>query len=55
LWPTHPYLRDPLAAGATDAERTAIIRQSVLGKWAGHPPMEELAELDNRSMIQIGG
>ena len=48
-------LRAPLRAGATDAELTAIIHQCVLGKWVGHPPMEELASLQNRSMIQIGG
>ncbi len=48
-------LRGPLRAGATDAELTALIGQCVLGKWAGHPPMEELVDLHNRSMIQIGG
>lgn len=48
-------LRGPLRVGATDAELTAIIQRCVLGKWVGHPPMEELVELHNRSMIQIGG
>jgi cyclic pyranopterin phosphate synthase len=52
---TESDLREPMRAGATDAELTTIIRQSVLGKWAGHPPMDVLAELGNRSMIQIGG
>ena len=52
---TETDLREPLRAGATDAELTAIMQQCVLGKWAGHPPMEQLVELNNRSMIQIGG
>ncbi len=52
---TETDLRTPLRAGASDAELTALIRQCLLGKWAGHPPMAELAELDNRAMIQIGG
>lgn len=52
---TESDLRKPMRAGATDSELTAIIRQSVLGKWAGHPPMEDLVEMNNRSMIQIGG
>ncbi len=52
---TETDLREPLRAGATDAELAAIMQQCVFAKWAGHPPMEELAELHNRSMIQIGG
>lgn len=52
---TETDLREPLRARATDAELAAIIHQCVLGKWVGHPPMEELVELNNRSMIQIGG
>lgn len=52
---TETDLREPLRAGATDAELTTLMRRCVLSKWAGHPPMAELAGMHNRSMIQIGG
>ena len=52
---TETDLREPLRQGATDIELAAIIRECVLGKWIGHPPVAELVELHNRSMIQIGG
>lgn len=52
---TETDLRGPLRAGAEDADLAVLIRECLRGKWAGHPPMEELAGMENRSMIQIGG
>jgi molybdenum cofactor biosynthesis protein A len=48
-------LRDALRAGATDADVRAMITEAVIGKPEAHPPMEELASMDNRSMVEIGG
>jgi len=48
-------LRDALRAGASDEELAAMIRKAIMLKPQGHAPMEELANLENRTMIQIGG
>ncbi|MCE7895793.1 MAG: hypothetical protein DYH19_03420 [Gammaproteobacteria bacterium PRO8] len=48
-------LRDPMRAGLTDEEVEARIRAALWLKPKGHPPMEELMEMDNRTMIEIGG
>jgi cyclic pyranopterin phosphate synthase len=48
-------LRGPLRAGAGDAELAAHMQRCLQGKWREHPPAAELAELHNRSMIEIGG
>lgn len=48
-------LRDPMRTGASDDELEAIIRQTLAGKWKGHPPMNLLASFPNRSMVAIGG
>jgi cyclic pyranopterin phosphate synthase len=48
-------LRDALRAGATDADIRAMITEAVLGKPEAHPPMEELANSENRAMVEIGG
>jgi cyclic pyranopterin phosphate synthase len=48
-------LRDALRAGASDAELAKMILDTVLEKPEAHPPMEELALMANRSMVEIGG
>lgn len=48
-------LRDALRAGITDDELADRIRAAVLGKPAGHAPLEELVAMDNRVMAEIGG
>jgi len=48
-------LRDAMRSGATDAELEAMILNTVLDKPEAHPPMEELAGMANRSMVEIGG
>lgn len=53
--PPEASLRDALRGGAPDEEMMAIIRRVVAGKDEAHPPLEELATLENQSMIEIGG
>jgi cyclic pyranopterin phosphate synthase len=48
-------LRDELRAGASDADLANLIEQAVINKPEAHPPMEELALVNNRTMIEIGG
>lgn len=48
-------LRDPLRAGASDAELAALITAAVQQKPEAHPPVEELASFENRAMVEIGG
>ncbi len=48
-------LRDLLRAGATDAELESVIEQSLFGKQAKHAGIGELYQIENRTMIQIGG
>lgn len=48
-------LRDPMRAGATDEDLLKIVRESLDKKWKGHPPMNVLPQLANRSMVAIGG
>ena len=48
-------LRDAMRDGASDEELEVLIRQAVAGKPKGHEGMDKLAEMPNRSMIQIGG
>ncbi len=52
---TGPSLRDPLRAGAADDEMADIIRTALNKKWAGHPPMSQLIQTNDRPMITIGG
>lgn len=52
---TGPSLRDPLRAGATDGEMADIIGAALSTKWAGHPPMSQLIQTNDRPMITIGG
>jgi len=48
-------LRDALRSGASDEALMDEIRRTVAGKGLAHPPLAELAELENQSMIEIGG
>ena len=48
-------LRDAMREGATDDEILKIIGDAVQRKKAKHAGMHELADLDNRAMIKIGG
>lgn len=48
-------LRDPLRAGATDSELANMISFAVQQKPEAHPPVEQLAAVENRSMVEIGG
>ena len=48
-------LRDAMRDGASDQDLEAIIRLSVAGKPERHAPQEELYQIENRTMIEIGG
>lgn len=48
-------LRDPMRAGADDLELEAIVRAALDLKWRGHPPMNLLPQVANKSMVAIGG
>ena len=48
-------LRDPMRSGATDDDIEAIIRDGLHKKWRGHPRMDLLPQVSNRSMVAIGG
>jgi cyclic pyranopterin phosphate synthase len=48
-------LRDLMRAGASDQDLEMSIRSSLDRKWRGHPDLQALPLLANRSMIQIGG
>jgi cyclic pyranopterin phosphate synthase len=53
--PAESDLRSAMRSGATDVDLEATIRDALHRKPKEHPPMEELLNVDNRSMIQIGG
>jgi cyclic pyranopterin phosphate synthase len=48
-------LRDELRSGISDHELKQLFLSVVKQKPEAHPPMEELAKLDNRAMVEIGG
>lgn len=48
-------MRDRIRAGAGDAEIEEMILYSLSQKPEAHPPAEEIAAGENRSMIEIGG
>ncbi|MBX9880190.1 MAG: GTP 3',8-cyclase MoaA [Candidatus Obscuribacterales bacterium] len=48
-------LKDVLRKGISDSELALLIQSAVLMKPEAHPPMEELANTANRTMIEIGG
>lgn len=53
--PQRTSLRDLMRAGASDSEIATVIRADLNTKWAGHPPMDNWKQLDQLSMVQIGG
>ncbi len=55
FYPAEKSLRDLMREGASDAELERIIIDTVLQKPEEHPPAEEIASQENRSMIEIGG
>ncbi len=48
-------LRDPLRAGASDAELADLFRQAAGKKWVGHEMTAETPRFVNRDMISLGG
>lgn len=48
-------LRDPMRAGATDEDLEEIIASGIQKKWRGHPNLDVLPLVQNRSMVSIGG
>ncbi len=48
-------LRDMLRFGAREETIASAIESAVLDKWREHPPVHELAGLNTREMIAIGG
>ncbi|MGH2675456.1 MAG: GTP 3',8-cyclase MoaA, partial [Actinomycetota bacterium] len=48
-------LRGPLRAGATDRDLGTLVRDAVLGKWAGHRIDHPDFVRPSRSMSMIGG
>ncbi len=52
---TGPSLRDAMRAGSTDDDLEQLIRSTLSGKWAAHPPMDQLIRVNDRPMIAIGG
>lgn len=48
-------LRNALRDGASDEELGVIIQSAIVRKPFQHPPMQQLATIENRSMIEIGG
>ena len=48
-------LRDMLRSGAGDDEIAQAVRNELNGKWAGHPAMDQLVQVNDRPMIAIGG
>jgi molybdenum cofactor biosynthesis enzyme MoaA len=53
--PAELNLRDALRNGAGEEEIASMIGDGIRQKPAGHPAVEELAAIENRSMIEIGG
>jgi cyclic pyranopterin phosphate synthase len=53
--PDELSLRDAMRTGADDAALEGIISRAVGAKDAEHAPMDVLASLGNRAMIEIGG
>lgn len=53
--PPKSSLRDLMRSGVDDEAIAAAIRADLMTKWAGHPPMSQWSQLDQLSMVQIGG
>ncbi|MBY0358655.1 MAG: GTP 3',8-cyclase MoaA [Candidatus Obscuribacterales bacterium] len=48
-------IREKLRAGCTDKDLQEMILYALKMKPEAHPPMEELAAMSNRAMVEIGG
>lgn len=48
-------MRERLRSGCTDSEIEEMIVYALGKKPEAHPPMEELASMSNRAMVEIGG
>ncbi len=53
--PAEINLRDGMRQGASDQELQGMILYSLAQKPEAHPPAEEIAAMENRAMIEIGG
>jgi GTP 3',8-cyclase len=53
--PEEVDVRSPLREGASDELLVQRIRDAIQRKWKGHPGMNQLPQVENRSMIRIGG
>lgn len=48
-------LRGPMREGSSDEDLAVLIRDELMHKWRGHPPMDRLVLVPNKSMVAIGG
>ena len=55
FYPAELSLRDAMRQGASDNAIRQLILQSLAAKPEAHPPAEEIAAQENRTMIEIGG
>ncbi|HEY9681226.1 MAG TPA: GTP 3',8-cyclase MoaA [Oculatellaceae cyanobacterium] len=55
FYPAETSLRDAMRAGASDHDLRELIMRSMFLKPEAHPPAEEIATSENRTMIEIGG
>lgn len=53
--PAEVNIRDAMRTGISDATLESLIQSAVLQKQEAHPPMDELLNVENRAMIEIGG
>jgi cyclic pyranopterin phosphate synthase len=55
FYPAETSLRDAMRNGLSDQDLRELIARSMFLKPEAHPPAEEIATADNRTMIEIGG
>jgi molybdenum cofactor biosynthesis protein A len=55
FYPAETSLKDAMRAGASNDELRRLILQSMALKPEAHPPADEIAAEENRTMIEIGG
>lgn len=53
--PAEISLRDLVRGGANEAELLSAVQSCLNGKWKEHPPMTKWTQLDQLTMVQIGG
>jgi cyclic pyranopterin phosphate synthase len=53
--PAEVNLRDSLRAGADNTTLQKQILNALTGKPEAHPPAEQISQIENRTMIEIGG